>query len=70
VLVPEAAELFTVLDDPAVEGVVRVGVGEAVAELRWLPEALCDLPVEQQQVVVIGDGRVGAIGGRRGFRRV
>ena len=57
-LVAAGAELFAVLDNPAIEGVNPVGVGEAVAEFRWLSEASCDLPVEQHQVVVVGDGDV------------
>jgi hypothetical protein len=43
-LVSEGAELFAVLDDPAVEGVVRAGVGEAVAEFRGLSEASGEVP--------------------------
>lgn len=60
VLVPEGAELFAVLDDPALEGVVPVGVGKPVAECPGLSQAAGDLPVEQQQVVAVGDGDMSA----------
>ena len=50
--------MFAVLDDPALEGVDLVGVGEVVTELGGLPEALCNLLVERQQVVVVGHGDV------------
>ena len=62
-LVAEGAELFAVLDNPAFEGVDPVGVGEAVAEFRGLSEASCNLPVEQQQVVVVSHGHVSAPSG-------
>jgi hypothetical protein len=58
VLVSQGAELFAVLDNPAFEGVDSVVVGEVVTEFRGLSEALCNLPVERQQVVVVGHGHV------------
>jgi hypothetical protein len=47
-----------VLDNPSLEWVDLVGVGESVAEFRWLSEASCDQPVKLHQVVVVGHGDV------------
>jgi hypothetical protein len=51
-------ELFAVLDNPPLEWVDSVGVGEPVADFRRLSEASCDQPVELHQVVVVGHGHV------------
>jgi len=58
VLVADGPELFAVLDNPALEWVDPVGVGEPVAEFRGLYEASCDQPVELHQVVIVGHGDV------------
>ena len=42
VLDADGSELFAVLDNPALEWVDPVGVGEPLAEFRWLSEASCD----------------------------